>query len=200
MSFATLFPRLVFPRLFLLGAALALAACGGVVTPANEQTEDAFFADDNFNLEPVEVDITEENPFAFDEELLPTDFLATQEPDAVPELPDLQQRTFFFDTDSDIVRPTAYAALDSHATYIRQTLLESPNLVIVLEGHTDENGSRDYNLSLGQRRAEAVGRYLRVRGVPKTVIRIVSFGEEAPQVDGHDEAAWSQNRRVEIKY
>ena len=181
-------------------ATAALVSCGGTVTPANEQTEDAFFADENFNLVPVEVDISEENPFTFDEELIPTDFLATQDRNATPELVDLQQRTFFFDTNSDIVRPTSYAALDAHATYIRQTLLENPNIVIVIEGHTDENGSRGYNISLGQRRAESVARYLRVRGVPKSVIRIVSFGEEAPLVEGHDEAAWSQNRRVNIKY
>ena len=187
-------------RLIMLATGVALTACGGVVTPANEQVEDAFFADDNFNLETAEVDITEENPFTFDSELLPTDFLATQEPESVSQLPDLQQRTFFFDFNSDIVRPPSYAALDSHATNIRQSLLASPNLVVVLEGHTDEVGTRGYNLSLGQRRAESVGRYLRVRGVPKSVIRIVSFGEEAPLVDGHDEAAWSQNRRVEIKY
>ena len=70
----------------------------------------------------------------------------------------------------------------------------------MLEGHTDDRGSREYNLSLGQRRAESAGRYLRVRGVPRSVIRIVSFGEESPNIVGHDDAAWSQNRRVAVKY
>ena len=181
--------------LSLAASLLSVTSCG-VTTPTSERAEEGFFSDENFNIE--EVDITEESEFAFDEELLPTDFLAVQ--DQPESIPDLKQTVFFFDYNSETIRPSAFPSLDAHAQNIRQLLLENPNLVVVLEGNTDETGSREYNLSLGQRRAESVGRYLRVRGVPRSVIRVISFGEESPAVVGNDEAAWAQNRRVSVKY
>jgi peptidoglycan-associated lipoprotein len=71
---------------------------------------------------------------------------------------------------------------------------------VALEGHTDERGGREYNLALGQRRAEAVRRALGLLGVNDSQLEAVSFGKEKPAATGADESAWSQNRRVEISY
>jgi len=70
---------------------------------------------------------------------------------------------------------------------------------MVVEGHTDERGGREYNLALGQRRAEAVAKSLVLLGASDSQIEAVSFGKERPAIDGHDEAAWAKNRRAELK-
>ena len=70
----------------------------------------------------------------------------------------------------------------------------------MLEGHADERGTREYNMALGERRGNSVSRYLVVQGVSVDAIEVVSFGEERPVNEGHDEASWSENRRVEIRY
>ena len=79
-------------------------------------------------------------------------------------------------------------------------LKQNGNRHVVIEGHTDERGGREYNLALGQRRAEAVRRALELLGVRDTQLEAVSFGKEKPAVPGNDESAWSQNRRAEIAY
>ncbi|MGJ4749044.1 OmpA family protein, partial [Leptospira sp. SA-E8] len=79
-------------------------------------------------------------------------------------------------------------------------LASNTSLRVVVEGHTDERGGREYNLALGQRRAEAVRRALTLLGVADAQVEAVSFGEEKPAVAGSTEAAWSQNRRSEISY
>ncbi len=86
--------------------------------------------------------------------------------------------------------------LTNHAAYMAQ----NPNVRVVLEGHADERGSREYNIGLGDRRAQAVRSMLELQGVGAQQISTVSYGEEKPAVDGHDESAWSQNRRVELIY
>ena len=88
------------------------------------------------------------------------------------------------------------ALIDRHARY----LLAHPDLKVTLQGNTDERGGTEYNLSLGQRRAQAVKSALHLLGVPDDQAEPVSFGEERPMADGHDEAAWAQNRRVDIVY
>ena len=75
-----------------------------------------------------------------------------------------------------------------------------PDVKVKLEGHCDERGTREYNLALGERRAKAAAELLKVLGVDGSRISTVSYGEEKPLVDGHDEAAWAKNRRVEILY
>ncbi|MBP7997581.1 MAG: OmpA family protein, partial [Thiopseudomonas sp.] len=70
---------------------------------------------------------------------------------------------------------------------------------VVLEGHADERGTREYNMALGERRAQAVQRYLVLQGVSPAQLEPVSYGEERPVVIGHDDSAWSQNRRVELR-
>jgi peptidoglycan-associated lipoprotein len=103
---------------------------------------------------------------------------------------------FYFDFDKSIVRPEAREALAKHA----QFLVANPDARIVLEGHADERGTREYNMALGERRAKAVSRYLTIQGVAASQIETVSFGEEVPVAFGHDESSWQLNRRVEVRY
>ena len=103
---------------------------------------------------------------------------------------------FYFDFDKSIVRPAAREALAKHA----QFLVANPDARVVLEGHADERGTREYNMALGERRAKAVSRYLTIQGVAGAQIETVSFGEEVPIAFGHDEDSWQANRRVEVRY
>ena len=105
-------------------------------------------------------------------------------------------RIVYFDYDSYSIKPEFQSLLEAHARWLRAN--GSRNIVI--EGHTDERGGREYNLALGQRRSEAVRRALGVLGVPEARIEAVSFGKEKPAAQGSDETAWSQNRRAEISY
>ncbi|MEL0636751.1 peptidoglycan-associated lipoprotein Pal [Marinomonas sp. TI.3.20] len=106
------------------------------------------------------------------------------------------QTVFYFDFDKSVVRPAAREALAKHAQY----LIANPEAHVVLEGHTDERGTREYNMALGERRAKAVARYLTIQGVAASQIETVSFGEEVPVAFGHDAASWQLNRRVEVRY
>ena len=108
----------------------------------------------------------------------------------------LSNRVIYFEYDSSEVAAADRETLATHARY----LAEHQNLTVTLEGHGDERGSREYNIGLGERRANAVRDLMVVQGVADTQIKSVSYGEEKPAVDGHDDAAWSQNRRVEIVY
>lgn len=108
----------------------------------------------------------------------------------------LAERLVFFDFDSAEIRPEYQELLVAHGEY----LASYPDVTIRLEGHTDERGSREYNLALGEQRAKSVRQILLLHGVPEDNISIVSFGEELPLDLGHDESAWSQNRRVELVY
>ncbi|ETX11524.1 peptidoglycan-associated lipoprotein [Marinomonas ushuaiensis DSM 15871] len=106
------------------------------------------------------------------------------------------QTVFYFDFDKSIVRPESREALAKHAAY----LVSNPDARIVLEGHGDERGTREYNIALGERRAKAVSRYLTIQGVAASQVESVSFGEEVPVAFGHDDNAWQLNRRVEVRY
>jgi len=101
---------------------------------------------------------------------------------------------FYFEYDSSELRSDAMSSLDAHASS-----LKSNGARVVLEGHTDERGTREYNMALGERRAKAVQRYLVMQGVPVTQLEVVSWGEERPAEFGSDEYSWSQNRRVELR-
>lgn len=105
-------------------------------------------------------------------------------------------RLIFFDYDSYAVKPEYQAVIEGHARFLRA----DPARKIAVEGHTDERGGREYNLALGQRRAEAVRRELGRLGVPDSQVEAVSFGKEKPAATGSDDAAWSKNRRAEIFY
>jgi peptidoglycan-associated lipoprotein len=105
-------------------------------------------------------------------------------------------RLVYFDFDSNTIKPEYQNIVDGQARFLRA----NPGRHIFLEGHTDERGGREYNLALGQRRAEAVKQALKLLGVQDSQMEAVSFGKEKPADPGHDEGAWSKNRRVEIVY
>ncbi|MFF7707982.1 peptidoglycan-associated lipoprotein Pal [Pseudomonas sp. NPDC007930] len=102
--------------------------------------------------------------------------------------------TFYFEYDSSDLKPEAMRALDVHAKD-----LKGNGAHVVLEGNTDERGTREYNMALGERRAKAVQRYLVLQGVSPAQLEVVSYGEERPVATGNDEQSWAQNRRVELR-
>jgi len=108
----------------------------------------------------------------------------------------LAVRVIYFEYDSSEVLPQYRSVVEAHAAY----LAGNPNTVITLEGHADERGSREYNLALGERRAFGVKSQMTLLGAKDNQIKTVSYGEERPALEGHDENAWSKNRRVEIRY
>ena len=108
----------------------------------------------------------------------------------------LGTRTIYFEFDSSEVSRSGQAVIEAHARY----LSEHSGASITLEGHADERGSREYNIALGEQRANAVSRLMTLLGASGPQIRTISYGEERPATDGHDESAWQLNRRVEIIY
>jgi len=108
----------------------------------------------------------------------------------------LAKRIVYFDFDSAEVVNGYRPIIEAHAAY----LSDNPGAAITLEGHTDERGSREYNLGLGERRGHSVGRTLVLLGATDRQVQTVSYGEEKPATDGHGESAWELNRRVEIIY
>jgi peptidoglycan-associated lipoprotein len=106
------------------------------------------------------------------------------------------KRIVYFDYDSFIIKPEYQALISENARLI----MGQSSRKVAIEGHTDETGGREYNLALGQKRAEAVVGALTVLGVSKNQLEAVSFGKEKPAVPGNDEAAYSKNRRAEIRY
>jgi peptidoglycan-associated lipoprotein len=108
----------------------------------------------------------------------------------------LAKRSVYFDFDSFVVKPEFQGVVEAHGKY----LVANPARRVTIEGHADERGSREYNLALGQKRAEAVKSRLRLLGVSDAQIEAVSFGEEKPAATGSDEAAWAQNRRADLNY
>jgi peptidoglycan-associated lipoprotein len=108
----------------------------------------------------------------------------------------LSKRSVFFDYDSNSVKDEYKNLVQAHAKYMG----DKRDSKIRIEGNCDERGSREYNLALGQRRAESVKRMMTVLGVQDGRIETVSFGEEKPVAQGHDEQSWAQNRRADIRY
>ena len=108
----------------------------------------------------------------------------------------LSKRVFYFPYDSDQVSVEDRDTLIAHARY----LSEHPEISVVVEGHADERGSREYNLALGERRAQSVEQLLLLQGATREQLQVISFGEERPVAMGHDESAWRLNRRVELLY
>ncbi|MFZ2122253.1 MAG: peptidoglycan-associated lipoprotein Pal [Rhodoferax sp.] len=105
-------------------------------------------------------------------------------------------RLVYFDYDSFVIKPEFQAVIAAHARFLRA----QPARKVAIEGHTDERGGREYNLALGQKRAEAVRDALSILGVPSGQMEAVSFGKEKPVVLGSEEAAFAKNRRAEIRY
>jgi len=112
-------------------------------------------------------------------------------------LASLQQKSVvYFEFDSSEIRSDYISVVAAHAAY----MVKYPTARVRLEGHTDERGSREYNIGLGERRAQAVRRALLAQGVAESQVTTVSYGEERPAVEGTDETAMAQNRRVELVY
>ena len=106
------------------------------------------------------------------------------------------QRSFYYDYDDFSVKPEFSKLLEIHGKF----LAANPKVNIRVQGNADERGSAEYNLSLGQKRADAVVRALRLFGVKDSQMESISFGREKPRAAGHDETAWAQNRRVDLEY
>ena len=125
---------------------------------------------------------------------------ATQAPVAVDPLKDpnniLSKRSIFFDFDEYVVKDEFKPLVQAHAKYLTQ----NNSAKMTVQGNTDERGSREYNIALGQRRADAVKKALTILGAGDRQIETVSFGEEKPKAAGHDEASWAQNRRGDMVY
>ncbi|MBI5255738.1 MAG: peptidoglycan-associated lipoprotein Pal [Burkholderiales bacterium] len=108
----------------------------------------------------------------------------------------VKERSVYFDFDEFIVRPQFNALVERHGKY----LLQNAALQVRIEGNADERGSAEYNLALGQKRAEAVLRMLKLNGARDSQVEAVSYGKEKPRATGHDEAAWAENRRADVAY
>jgi len=108
----------------------------------------------------------------------------------------LAKRSIYFDLDSYTVKDEFKPVLEAHARYLNA----NKSRQIVIQGNTDERGGREYNLALGQKRAEAVRRAMALLGVQESQMEAVSFGKEKPKALGSDEAAWAENRRADIAY
>jgi peptidoglycan-associated lipoprotein len=108
----------------------------------------------------------------------------------------LAKRSVYFDYDSYIVKDDFKPVVEAHGKY----LVSHKDRKVVIQGNTDERGGSEYNLALGQKRAEAVRKSLSLLGVPDSQMEAVSFGKEKPKATGHDEAAWAENRRADIAY
>ena len=108
----------------------------------------------------------------------------------------LSRRSVMFEYDSDVIRDEFRPMLQAHAKY----LADKSGSKLLIQGNCDERGSREYNIALGQKRADAVKKLMQLLGASEIQVETVSFGKEKPKSDGHDEGAYAQNRRVEIIY
>ena len=108
----------------------------------------------------------------------------------------LSKRVIYFDFDKATILEEDKVVLEAHARYLAQ----NPNASVTLEGHADERGTREYNMGLGDQRANSVRQFVTLTGANGQQVRTVSYGEERPAAIGHDEESWSLNRRVEIIY
>lgn len=165
--------KLFFTAFLVIG----LAACGTATKKEETQTDTPQVTDDSSRQSAQDTGTFQSDPF--------TD----------PNNP-LSQRTVYFDFDSSEVKPGDREVIMAHAQY----LAGNPDAKVVLEGHADERGTREYNIALGERRAKAVAQLMLLQGASQSQIDVISFGEERPVALGHDESAWSANRRVEIIY
>jgi peptidoglycan-associated lipoprotein len=174
--------------LLLVSAAL-IAGCARGTRPDDEAARVAGQTDDGFLTQPL----TEDELYADGRPVEGGygEYGVGETPEAL-----VGQTLIYFDFDSSSIRAEYNQSLAAHAANLNQ----NSRATIRLEGHTDERGSREYNIGLGERRAQAVRRALMLQGVRADQISTVSYGEERPAVSGSDEEAFAMNRRVEIVY
>ncbi len=108
----------------------------------------------------------------------------------------LSKRSVYYDYDSFVVKNEYRPLVQAHAQYLR----DNAGARVLLQGNADERGSREYNLALGQKRADSVRNAMTLSGAKDSQIEAVSLGEEKPRATGHDEASWAENRRTDIRY
>jgi peptidoglycan-associated lipoprotein len=173
---------MMFQRMFIAGAvALAIAGCSSV--PLNEAPVESR-GPSSIVTPPATGTQSQVAPVVTD-----TAAGTAQGPQNVA-------RIIYFDFDSNAIKPEFQPLVEAHARFLKA----NPRRHVSLEGHTDERGGREYNLALGQRRAEAVRRALGLLGVADSQVEAVSFGKEKPADPASNEEAWAKNRRVEIVY
>jgi peptidoglycan-associated lipoprotein len=171
---------------WVIGAAVLMSGCGSAVKLDSVPVEDkAGVAVNQPGPEGESSAIAKSGVSA-------TDVGKSSQQVVVPIFPKL----VYFEYDSIVIKPEFQIAIEAHARFIKQDKARK----VALEGHTDERGGREYNLALGQKRAEAVKNALSLLGVPEAQLEAVSFGKEKPAASGTDESAMSKNRRVEINY
>ena len=171
--------------LYLVIAALA-AACA-----SKEAKQEPSVTDRSSNVPPTTggLDSSKTNPTNQSRDIVRNELTDPNSP--------LSKRSVFFDFDSNAVKDEYRGMIQAHSRYMTADKADSR---IRIEGNCDERGSREYNLALGQRRAEAVKKVMTVLGVQDGRIETTSYGEEKPMAMGHDETSWSKNRRADIKY
>jgi peptidoglycan-associated lipoprotein len=172
--------------LMALGLACMLAACGTNVPLSNVPVSDA-------TAKPVTGPSTPAGTGSVNSTTVaPVSLTDVSSPDKAV----LAGRIVYFDYDSFVIKPEFQALIADHARYIKA----QSGRKVAIEGHTDETGGREYNLALGQKRADAVRNALGILGVPQGQMEAVSFGKEKPAVAGANEDAYAKNRRTEIRY
>jgi peptidoglycan-associated lipoprotein len=161
-----------------------LAACASTPAPTTpaDNTGSTNTSSTQPSTNPATVDLTQGKAKSFTELTDPNNILSS--------------RRVYFDFDSFIVRPDFHELVQAHAKYLNT----HKDAKIILQGHTDERGTAEYNLALGQKRADSVRKMMNVLGVPDSQIETVSFGEERPLEAGDNEKAYERNRRAEIVY
>lgn len=162
---------------------LALSACS---TTSSEQSGQADNPASNDTQQQEETVVTS-----------PAEPVKTPEEKQMERYADLRtQKIIYFNFDDADIRPEFAELLKAHADY----LVKNPGVNVRIEGHTDERGTPEYNIALGERRANAVKQYLMNLGVPASQMSTVSYGEEMPLDTGHNEEAWAKNRRAVLVY
>lgn len=164
---------------------IAFLSCAIMAGCASNQTEDSDAAAARMAAEQQAA-----AQLKADQEAAEAAARAKAEADAIAAL----ETVFYFEFDQATLSADTRAALDAQAAY-----LKNANTKIRLEGHADERGTRDYNMALGERRANAVANYLIINGVERYRVEVISYGEERPVAEGSNEMSYQKNRRVELK-
>ncbi len=174
---------------------LLLSACTSQQDEIENKTEETVNTNQSEQTEVTEGAATpiagsDTEASALEQETLTAQQLLEQQDSAIA------SRVIYFEYDSAKVNDESMILLEAHGDFIAS----NGDVNVTLNGHADERGSREYNIALGDRRAQSVRRILLFQGASSDQIESISYGEEKPAVNGHDEAAWSKNRRVELLY
>ena len=184
--------RVHFPILSALTLSLTLVGCGSNVKLNDVAVEDRGGAPTAVSQAPAPAPAPALAPSAAGRAVAPVEIRSA---DSAAAGPAGVARVIYFDYDSFSIRPEFQSAVDAHSRFLTSNTARK----IAIEGHTDERGGREYNLALGQKRAEAVARSLVLLGAQDAQLESVSYGEERPAATGSDEAAWAKNRRAELR-